>query len=63
MIGNESVRGIIPSSFSACEGLSVRLGSKNRLSSAKTCKKKKKKREKKKRKEKSHLTHRCKNID
>lgn len=43
MIGSESVRGIIPSSFSACEGLRVRRGSKNRLSSAKTCSKQKKK--------------------
>jgi len=42
MIGSESVRGIIPSSFSACEGLRDRRGSKNRLSSAKTCSKQKK---------------------
>ncbi|KAK7282027.1 hypothetical protein RIF29_10503 [Crotalaria pallida] len=48
MIGKESVRGIIPSSFSACGGLSVRLGSKKRLSRAKTCKKE------------THLT--CKNV-
>lgn len=37
MIGKESVRGITPSSLSACEGLIDRRGSKYRLSRAKIC--------------------------
>jgi hypothetical protein len=37
MIGNESVRGKIPSSFSDCVGLTDLRGSKKRLSIAKTC--------------------------
>lgn len=37
-MGNESVKGIMPSSRSACVGFTVRRGSRKRLSSAKTCK-------------------------
>lgn len=38
IIGNESVRGIMPSSFSAVVGLTDLRGSRKRLSSAKTYK-------------------------